>query len=338
MPHDYYSNPFVDGPPSVLLIDDQLIVAEAVRRILRVEPDIQLHYCADPARAVAMVNEVRPTVILLDLVMPGVDGITLVRQFRASPLTAMIPIIVLSNKEDPRDKSRAFEAGASDYLVKIPDQIELIARIKAHTRAWFIQQQRDEAFRQLRDLKAQLEQSNETLQRISCQDSLTHLSNRRHFDEFLAKEWMRAIREQSALALIITDIDFFKAYNDNYGHQMGDECLLKVADALRVVFTRPADMVARYGGEEFIVVLPGTTPQGATQVAEALRAKVEALEIPHDFSPVGPFVTVSLGVAGLRPKASWNVERLIRDADQALYEAKRAGRNRLMVASRGEGL
>jgi len=338
MTHDFYTNPFADGPPSVLLIDDQLIVAEALRRILRTEPEIQLHYCADPARAVAMVNEVRPTVILLDLVMPGMDGFTLVKQLRASPMTAMIPIIVLSNKEDPRDKSRAFEVGASDYLVKIPDQIELIARIKAHSRTWFIQQQRDEAFRQLRDLKYQLEQSNETLQRISCQDSLTHLSNRRHFDEFLAKEWMRAIREQSSLALIIVDIDFFKDYNDNYGHQKGDECLIKVAEALRVVFTRPADLVARYGGEEFIVVLPGTTPAGATQVAEALRAKVEEMQISHDFSPVSPYITISLGVAGLRPKANWDVVRLIRDADQALYEAKRAGRNRLVVASRGEGI
>src|SRR5688500_7502488 len=142
----------------VLLVDDQPIVAEAVKRLLAQESDISLHYCPDPERALDSAAAIQPTVILQDLVMPGVDGFTLVEPMRGAAATAQIPIIVLSSKEDPRDKSRAFSIGASDYLVKLPDRIELVARIRAHSHRYQLARERDEAYRRLQELQRELEE------------------------------------------------------------------------------------------------------------------------------------------------------------------------------------
>jgi two-component system, chemotaxis family, response regulator WspR len=296
-------------------------------------PDIELHVCQSAADALSKARELRPTVILQDLVMPEVDGFTLVRFFRADPETSATPIIVLSSKEDPRDKSRAFEIGASDYLVKIPDKIELIARVRAHSRSFLAQLERDEAYRALAALKHQLEVKNGELQRLSTVDGLTGLANRRRFDELLDQECRRARREGAPLALIMTDVDFFKKYNDSYGHQGGDECLRRVASVLAQGARRPADLAARYGGEEFALVLPQTTIEGAATVAETLRSGVSALNILHSGSSVASHVTLSLGVAVAEPDSpNLDPALLVEHADAALYAAKRGGRNRFVMS------
>lgn len=316
----------------VLLVDDQAIVAEAIRRMLSTEDDLEYHYCADPARAIAEAVEFQPTVILQDLVMPDIDGMMLLRFFRANPVTKNIPIIVMSSKEDPKIKSEAFELQASDYLVKIPDKIELIARVRAHTRSYLAQQQRDEAYRALRDLQIELEKKNKELQRLSSLDGLTGIANRRRFDEYLEQEWLRAARGNKVLSLILTDIDHFKTYNDNYGHQGGDEVLRRVAQAIEGGTHRPGDLVARYGGEEFAIILPDTDPVGAASVAEAIRQTVEDLNIPHGFSSAADHVTISMGVASIIPREGGLPATLIEAADEALYEAKHSGRNRYVSA------
>jgi len=316
----------------VLLVDDQAIVAEAIRRMLSTEDDLEYHYCADPARAIAEAVEFQPTVILQDLVMPDIDGMMLLRFFRANPVTKNIPIIVMSSKEDPKIKSEAFELQASDYLVKIPDKIELIARVRAHTRSYLAQQQRDEAYRALRDLQIELEKKNKELQRLSSLDGLTGIANRRRFDEYLEQEWLRAARSNKVLSLILTDIDHFKTYNDNYGHQGGDEVLRRVAQSLETGTHRPGDLVARYGGEEFAIILPDTDPVGAASVAESIRQVVERLNIPHGFSSAADHVTISMGIASVIPREGGLPATLIESADGALYEAKHAGRNRYMSA------
>jgi two-component system chemotaxis family response regulator WspR len=321
----------------VLLVDDQAIVAEAIRRMLVDQPDIAFHSCTDVALAGPKARQLQPTVILQDLVMPGVDGFTLVRFFRADPETAGVPIIVLSSKEDPRDKSRAFEVGASDYLVKIPDKIELIARIRAHSRSYLLQRERDEAYRALEALKRELEASNLELARLSNQDGLTGLANRRRFDEALEIECRRAARDQNALSLIMIDVDFFKKYNDAYGHIAGDECLRRVAQALAQSARRPADLSARYGGEEFALILPSTPREGAPHVAEAVRCAVEALSIPHAGSSISQHVTLSLGIATLDPQHLSTPKTLVEHADRALYDAKRAGRNRWVANDPEDG-
>ena len=325
------------SPPCiVLLIDDQAIVVEAIRRMLVSELDIQFHSCSDVALALSRARALKPTVILQDLVMPEVDGFTLVRFFRADRDTANIPIIVLSSKEDPRDKSRAFEVGASDYVVKIPDRIELLARIRAHSRSYMAQRDRDEAYRVLEELKRELEQKNAELARLSTQDGLTGLANRRRLDEVLDSECRRAHREKSPLSLLMTDVDFFKKFNDSYGHQAGDDCLRQVASALALALRRPADVAARYGGEEFAVVLPNTDSAGACKVAEVIRASVEALQIPHAASEDASQVTLSLGVATMELGEDPDPKALIQRADSALYRSKHNGRNR-WTASEPEG-
>lgn len=317
--------------PVVLLVDDQIMVAEGIRRMLDAEKDIDFHYCSDPSKALQMVDELKPTVILQDLIMPNIDGYTLVKSYREESASSNIPVIVLSTKEDPHDKSIAFENGANDYLVKLPDRIELIARIRAHTKAYLTQLERDEAFRKLGELQKELQRSNAELQKLTCQDGLTFIANRRRFDDFIRKECLRSARDSTTIALILIDIDYFKLYNDNYGHLKGDECLQKVAATLQKAVQRPADLVARYGGEEFAVVLPSTDATGAIKIADSLRLAVEALELPHAYSPLTNIITISMGIACKVANEKTSPADLIEMADEALYEAKNAGRNQSKV-------
>ncbi|AVF56642.1 UNVERIFIED_ORG: two-component system chemotaxis family response regulator WspR [Pseudomonas parafulva] len=316
----------------VLLVDDQAMIGEAVRRGLAHEDNIDFHFCADPHQAVQQAMRIKPTVILQDLIMPGLDGLTLVREYRSNPATQDIPIIVLSTKEDPLVKRAAFAAGANDYLVKLPDTIELVARIRYHSRSYLTLLQRDEAYRALRVSQQQLLDSNLMLQRLMNSDGLTGLSNRRHFDEYLELEWRRAMREQQQLSLLMIDVDYFKAYNDTFGHLAGDEALRRVAEAIRGSCSRPSDLPARYGGEEFALVLPNTSPGGARLVAEKLRQSVLGLAIEHTAPAAGAYLTVSVGLATQVPAIGSLCRQLISAADKGLYQAKNGGRNQVGVA------
>ncbi|TDG04076.1 diguanylate cyclase [Paraburkholderia guartelaensis] len=329
--------PAADMPMMVLLVDDQAIVAEAVRRALASEREIDFHYCAHPDQAVRTAEEVRPTVILQDLVMPGTDGLTLVRAYRGNEATRDVPIIVLSTKEEPAIKSAAFASGANDYLVKLPDSVELIARVKYHSRSYVNMLQRDEAYRALRRSQQELLRANLELRRLTHSDGLTGLSNRRYLDEFLSAEWKRAERERTEVSLLMIDVDYFKPYNDTYGHVAGDNVLRSVATTIRREIRQPRDLVARFGGEEFAVVLPGTGSAGARLLAEKMRRDVAALALPHVGSAVSEHLTISIGVATLTPAPGLAETALIEEADAALYRAKRDGRNRVAFSTHVSG-
>ena len=323
----------------VLLVDDQAMVAEAIRRMLADELDIEFHYCSDPRQAVKQAVTVKATIILQDLVMPDVDGMTLVRFYRNNPTTRDIPVIVLSSKDDPQVKSDAFSNGATDYLVKLPEKIELLARIRAHAKSYLVQKERDNAFRTMEKMQEQLSainnelaHSNRELKRLSSMDGLTGLANRREFDTTLKQEWQRATRTELPLSLLFADIDYFKRYNDSYGHQAGDDCLKKIADSLQHTVHRPADLVSRYGGEEFVMILPDTTSGGALAVAEKVLAHIADLNIPHKHSDAVDHVTLSIGVATLCPEEGSSPDELVEAADKALYKAKENGRNCIEVA------
>jgi two-component system chemotaxis family response regulator WspR len=335
---DVASAPQGDYPAVVLLVDDQPMVGEALRRILSGHPGVTYHYCSDPARAIETAQKVKPTTILQDLVMPGVDGLTLVRQYREEASTKDVPIIVLSTKEEPAIKSASFAAGANDYLVKLPDGIELVARVRHHSKAYLNQLQRDEAYRALRESQQKLVETNAALERLTNVDGLTGLSNRRFVDKYSEMEWKRAIREKTALSVLMIDVDHFKRYNDTYGHLSGDEVLKQVAAAIQKSCQRPADLPARFGGEEFMAILPATPLTGLLVVAENLRRAVEALNIAHSASSVGNFVSVSVGGATTHPEpGDGSFHALIESADKALYEAKQS-RNKAVVRAHGAAL
>jgi two-component system chemotaxis family response regulator WspR len=320
-----------DHDAMVLLVDDQVIIAEAVRRALAGEPDIHLHFCPDPAEAVEVARQIAPTLILQDLVMPGTDGLSLVRAYRANDVTRAIPVVVLSTREDPETKGEAFAAGANDYLVKLPDRIELIARVRYHSRAYLNQLQRDDAYRALRESQRQLMEANIELQRLTNLDGLTGLNNRRRFDEYALMEWHRAVREKIHFAILVVDVDDFKRFNDTYGHVAGDHALKSVASAIRANCTRPADLPSRFGGEEFAVILPGTDATGARHLAESIRKAVLDMHLAHSASTTGPFLSLTIGGVATIPAPGTPVLEAIVCADEALYEAKRAGKNRTIV-------
>lgn len=313
----------------VMLVDDQAIVAERIRRDLLDSPQMDFHYCQDPHEALAVACAIRPTVILLDLLMPGVNGLDVVRAFRGNACTQHVPIIVLSTKEDPHVKAEAFAAGANDYIIKLPDREELNARILYHSRAYLARVQRDEAYRALRESQRELEQKNFELLRMSNIDGLTEVANRRRFDELIQEAWAHSRRTRSPLALVMLDIDCFKPFNDHYGHLAGDDCLKRVAQTLQQELPRLTDTLARYGGEEFVVVLSATDLEGARRVAERLRQAVEVMRIPHACSEAGDVVTISLGVAATYASASCQPQSLVAAADKMLYQAKHRGRNQV---------
>ncbi len=182
------------------------------------------------------------------------------------------------------------------------------------------------------ELLEEVRKANEILRRASAVDGLTGLANRHSFEEFMDREWRRAVRDQKSFSLIMADIDHFKAFNDNYGHQGGDECLKRVARVIAEEVKRPADLAARYGGEEFMLVLPDTELNGALEMAERLRKNVEVLAVPHAYSATAPVVTISVGVATLVPSREMPSSHLVKLVDTALYSAKHAGRNLVRVA------
>lgn len=183
----------------------------------------------------------------------------------------------------------------------------------------------------IRERTEQVEEANRKLEALSYQDALTGVANRRAFDEALDREWRRGIRSKRPLALLMMDIDCFKAFNDTYGHQSGDRCLTRVAEALSSIVHRAGDQVARYGGEEFAALLPETDRPGAAAIAERMRAAVERLQIPHKEAP-GGYTTVSVGFAIAQATDAGTPEALLAAADAALYRAKREGRNRTVEA------
>jgi len=289
---------------------------------------------ADGELALVSIDKDLPDLVLLDINMPNIDGFEVCRRLKASDRTREIPVIFISARDEVLDKVQAFSVGAVDYITK-PFQIaEVLARVDNQITLRKLQKQLQEQNELLKKeishrilAEAMLQEANVQLERLVNLDGLTKLANRRCFDEYLEQEWQRLAREQQSLALIMCDIDFFKNYNDSYGHIVGDDCLKKVSALIQQSVRRPADLAARYGGEEFVVVLPNTDVEGAMAVAEIIRQKLRELAIPHQDSAVSEYVTLSMGVTSLIPKLDSNPSVLLTAADYALYRAKELGRN-----------
>ncbi|MBW4492058.1 MAG: PleD family two-component system response regulator [Oscillatoria princeps RMCB-10] len=282
-----------------------------------------------------------PDLILLDINMPEMNGYEVCLQLKASAQTCDIPVIFISGLDNVADKVQAFRVGGTDYITKPFQLEEVVVRVesqltirrlqmKLQEKTRLLEEQNEKLLQEIesrRSAEAALQKANEKLLHFARSDNLTEIANRRHFDEYLLLEWRRADREQLPLSLILCDIDYFKAYNDTYGHPAGDACLKRVARAISQGVSRPQDLVARYGGEEFAAILPNTSFQEAVRVASAIHFQVQQLKIPHALSPVSNWITLSQGISTTVPSHQESPETLIASADKALYEAKQGGRN-----------
>ncbi|MGF1542728.1 MAG: diguanylate cyclase domain-containing protein [Pleurocapsa sp.] len=275
-----------------------------------------------------------PDLVLLDINMPEMNGYQVCRQLKANSKTQDIPIIFITASDEAFDKVKAFNLGGSDYITK-PFQIEevrvrienqlAICRLQQKLKAQNAKLEKEVRYRQA--IETELLEANRRLKILANLDGLTQVANRHRFDEYFAREWLRSQREKTELAIILCDVDYFKPYNDHFGHQAGDVCLQKVAQTLSRVIKRPADLVARYGGEEFAIILPQTPATTALEIAETIRQQIAQLNLEHPASTVSDRVSLSLGVTSLQPSLQYTKEQLLATADRALYQAKQQGRN-----------
>jgi diguanylate cyclase (GGDEF)-like protein len=292
-------------PPSlqtILVVDDSPANVDLICEALGADYHFKIAAQGEQALVIAT-SDTKPDLILLDVMMPGVNGHEVCRALKENPATQNIPVIFVTTMDDAEEEETGLALGAVDYISKPISPPILRARVRNHLNL---------------KVKADLLESQAFL------DALTSIPNRRCFDEALRNEWMRALRSATPLAIIMVDVDHFKAYNDLYGHGAGDICLKMVASALASeTASRSADLIARYGGEEFIALLPGTDTNGAHLLAERLRGRVEALQIPHGY----PGVTISAGYISVIPTQDNSAAELMEKADSMLYQAKAAGRN-----------
>lgn len=299
----------------ILIVEDSKTLQKIMEKQI-VQAGHQASLAQNGEMAVQMVDKTIDMVIM-DVEMPGLDGYETTRLIRENLGDDWIPIIFVTGMADDRDLAAGIEAGGDDYLIKPVSPVILDAKIKAMER--------------IADMRRQLNELNDELTELSQHDSLTGLYNRRVFEEKAETAWQRTARFHEPLTLLLIDIDFFKPYNDYYGHVEGDECIRKVAEALQKALNRPGDLIARYGGEEFICLLPNTDAQGAKHISEQLRKMVRDLRLEHRASQIDKYVTISIGANVVRYTTGISLSEQTTLADKALYESKRSGRNQVTV-------
>lgn len=304
----------------ILVIDDSRLVAHVAKTILQ-KRGHTVFLAGDGEKGLIAVEQEKPDLILLDLIMPGLDGYAVCETIKKGAQTAEIPIIMLTSKAESADKVRGLEAGASDYVTKPFDEGELVARVNTHLRIKELYESVQEKNRELQDL-------NKQLQDLANRDGLTGLFNHRYFQEALVKDFQRSVRYHEALSCILCDIDFFKKFNDTYGHPVGD-IVLKNLGRIIEASLRETDLAARYGGEEFALILYHTPGPAAFMVADRLRHAVESCEVIAGNLVLK--VTISVGVATFPHPDIPNHKTLVECADKALYRAKKLGRNRVIT-------
>ena len=295
--------------PRLLVVDDQPTNIQVLYRVFA--DDCQVFMATSGEQALHTAREEAPDVILLDVMMPDMDGYEVCRQLKQDSATRDIPILFVTAHHEAQEEARGLACGAVDFITKPIHPAVVRARVHTHLT---------------------LQRQTEVLKRLVFIDALTHAFNRRYFDERLAEEWGRAQRTGRPLGLILIDVDYFKQFNDVNGHKRGDDALRQVAQALKGTILRPSDVVCRYGGEEFACLLPDTDLDGALQVAQRMKLAVRDLAIGHPASAVAEVLTISAGVAVRTPTSGGDAAALLALADAQLYRAKAEGRARVCHA------
>ena len=293
----------------ILIADDERFNLNILVEILK--PDYKIIVAKDGKQAIERAKSNPPDLILLDIMMPEMDGYEACKKLKENEQTKNIPVIFITAMKEEGNEVKGFDLGAVDYIIKPFQAAIVMARVKTQLK-----------------MKWQADM----LRQMASIDGLTEIPNRQKFDEVFDREWNRAARNKTPLSIAFMDIDFFKQYNDAYGHGRGDQCLKNVAQALVDSIHRPADFVARYGGEEFVAILPETDMSGAMTIAETMRRNVELLKIPHAQSVSLDHVTISIGVSSVFPSGGFSDTALVSvlaAADEMLYKAKAAGRNQV---------
>ena len=287
----------------VLVVDDERINRKLLSNLLEEQHDVVL--AKNGVQALERLADGLIDLILLDVIMPEMNGYEVLRQIKENEKFKEIPVIFISALDKVDDEEKGLALGAADYISKPfhPSIVKL--RVENHLR-----------FNHQRKL----------LEILAGRDGLTELNNRRSFNRILDSEWRRAKRRGALLSLVMVDVDFFKPYNDNYGHASGDNVLRSLANVFSSSLQRASDCSARYGGEEFVLLLPDTKAEAGRALAEKIRKAVEALQIPHDHSKAAPHITISMGGATVSCSTGLPQE-LLEQADKMLYEAKARGRN-----------
>ena len=289
---------------NILLVDDDPLMIHRMSRILS---DVaELRFATDGESALRLARDEPPDLILLDAEMPGMSGFQVCESLKADPDLAEVAIIFVTSHSETSVHIAGLEMGAVDFIAKPISEPLLLVRVKSQLR---------------------IKRLTDELRRVSTVDALTQIANRRRFDEQLSREWQRCSRSKGVITVLLIDVDYFKRFNDHYGHPAGDTCLSTVANVLAQSCQRPADLAARYGGEEFVVLLPDVSLAGAHRVAQRILDAMDDLALPHAGSAITNHVTVSVGIGFLDNVPQACTERdLIAAADKALYAAKSAGR------------
>ncbi len=294
---------------TILIVDDEKTNIAILAELLRPDFKVRAATTGEKALEIAFSSN-PPDLILLDVLMPGIDGYEVCKRLKSSAHTKSIPIIFITGKVSEEDEIYGFSLGAVEYITK-PFR-PIVVKVRVNT-------------------QAELKRHRDYLEGISYLDGLTGIPNRRKLNEYLLFYCDISHREKTPISMIMMDTDHFKLYNDHYGHQEGDTCLIRIAKALIEVPGDKADFAARFGGEEFACILPNKTQEEAVVIAEKLRLAVADLKIPHETSLVEPYVTISLGVASVIPSGDTTCKDLVRAADEALYRSKASGRNRVSI-------
>ncbi|MES1982680.1 MAG: diguanylate cyclase [Pseudomonadota bacterium] len=312
-----------DSELKVLVVEDSKVTMRALCNYLVRMGITQPLTAVTGHEALEIFRNNRPDIVLLDAILPDIDGFDIAKQMRALEKTnEWTAIIFLTSMDKDKDIARGIESGGDDYLLKPISAAVLSAKIRAMGR--LVEKQRT-----LVEVAQKQNVVNKKLQRLSTVDALTGIGNRRSFDDFAGREWRRCLRMKKSLSLVMLDVDYFKLYNDTYGHQAGDMCLKVVAAQVARSAPRAGDLAARYGGEEFALILGETTLEGATWVANHICQHVFERKMAHSASPF-KYVTVSCGATSVVPHEDLSLTMLLKAADNALYRAKALGRNKVV--------